>query len=79
MTHRFIRRGEVLARLGMRREALRGAIERGDFPPGTKIFAGGRAEGWLEDEVNSYIEARRKEVRKIKSEFPKKKPKGKKQ
>jgi len=75
MPRRFLRKPEVLARLSMKREALREAIANGLFPPGVPIFPGGRAQGWLEDEVDAYMEKRRQQgVRKEKGEFPKKHP-----
>src|SRR6516225_4245492 len=55
---RFLRKSEVLARLNIKREALREAIERGEFPPPAKIFEGGRAVGWEESIVDAYIEQR---------------------
>jgi predicted DNA-binding transcriptional regulator AlpA len=67
----FLRKAEVLKKLNMKREALRVAIDNGDFPPGVPIFPGGRAQGWIEDEVDSYIEARRKAAHKEKGVFPK--------
>jgi predicted DNA-binding transcriptional regulator AlpA len=73
MAHRFLRKPEVLAKLGLKREALRELIDSGHFPPGTQIVPGGRAQGWIEDEVDAYIEARRKLAHKEKGVFPTKK------
>ena len=73
MAQRFLRRPEVLARLGIKREALRELINDDHFPPGTQIVPGGRAQGWLESDVDLYIEARRKLAHKEKGVFPTKK------
>jgi len=70
MTHVFLRKPEVLKRLGIKRETLRELIDGKHFPPGAPIVPGGRAQGWLEEEVDSYIEARRKEAHKEKGKFP---------
>jgi len=71
MAHRFLRKPELLKKLSMKREALRAAIADGLFPPGVPIFPGGRAQGWLEDEVDAYIERRRREgAREEKGSFP---------
>ena len=55
---RLLRRKEVLERLRIKRTALDQAIERGDFPPSTTIFEGGRATVWDEEVVDTYIEQR---------------------
>ena len=72
MAHRFLRRPEVLQRLGIKREALRELINDDHFPPGTAIVPGGRAQGWLEEDVDKYIEERRKLAHKEKGIFPEK-------
>jgi predicted DNA-binding transcriptional regulator AlpA len=73
MALRFLRKPEVLAKLGIKREALRELIDKNHFPPGTQIVPGGRAQGWIEDEVDKFIEERRKMARKEKGVFPTKK------
>jgi hypothetical protein len=35
-------------------------VKRGWFPAPTKLFEGGRAQGWFSDEIADYIERRRK-------------------
>jgi predicted DNA-binding transcriptional regulator AlpA len=72
MAHRFLRKPEVLAKLGIKREALRELIDNKHFPPGTQIIPGGRAQGWIEDEVDKYIEERRELAHKEKGKFPEK-------
>jgi predicted DNA-binding transcriptional regulator AlpA len=73
MALRFLRKPEVLAKLGIKREALRELIDGKHFPPGTQIVPGGRAQGWIEDEVDKFIEERRKLAHKEKGVFPTKK------
>ena len=73
MAYRFLRKTEVLAKLGLKREALRELIDKHNFPPGTQIIPGGRAQGWIEDEVDKFIEERRKLAHKEKGVFPTKK------
>jgi predicted DNA-binding transcriptional regulator AlpA len=72
MAYRFLRKTEVLAKLGLKREALRELIDKHNFPPGTQIIPGGRAQGWIEDEVDEFIANRRKEAHKEKGVFPEK-------
>jgi predicted DNA-binding transcriptional regulator AlpA len=76
MSHRFLRKAEVLAKLGIKREALRTLIDEKHFPPGAQILPGGRAQGWIEDEVDAFIAERRKEAHKEKGVFPKRKESG---
>jgi len=73
MALRFLRKPQVLAKLGIKREALRELIDGGHFPPGAQILPGGRAQGWIEDEVDKFIEERRKLAHKEKGVFPTKK------
>jgi len=78
MPRKFLRKPEVLARLSMKREALREAIANGLFPPGVPIFPGGRVVGWDETVVDAYIERRtQEEPPKEKGSFPKPKDKTK--
>ena len=73
MALRFLRKPQVLAKLGIKREALRELIDGGHFPPGAQILPGGRAQGWIEDEVDAFIAERRKSAHKEKGVFPTKK------
>ena len=72
MSHRFLRKSEVLNKLGIKREALRELIDDGHFPPGALIVPGGRAQRWIEDEVDAFIAERRKLAHKEKGKFPEK-------
>ena len=55
---RFVRLPAVLHFAGLRRTQLFEAIRRGEFPRAVKLTAGGRAIGWLEDELIAWREAR---------------------
>jgi len=60
MVSRMLKKTEVLRRTSMGKTQLAEAINHGIFPKGVPIFEGGRALGWFEDEVDSYVESRRK-------------------
>ena len=53
MTHRVIRRPEVEILTGIPRSTLYAKIAAGDFP--TQIKIGKRSVGWLEAEVNDWL------------------------
>ncbi len=56
MTNRIIRFPEVCQILGgVSRQTVYDMIKRGDFPPSFKISPGGRAVGWLESDIKSYL------------------------
>jgi prophage regulatory protein len=59
MSKCMLRKPEVQRRTSMGKTQLGEAIRRGIFPKGVPIFEGGRALGWFEDEVESYVESRR--------------------
>lgn len=56
---RIIRRGAVEAKTGLRRSAIYAAMSKGHFP--RQVPLGAKAVGWLEDEIDAWIEARRAE------------------
>ncbi len=56
MTSRVLRLPEVAARVGLKRTAIYEAVLRGTFPRPLKL--GLRASGWLEHEVDRWIDAR---------------------
>jgi len=56
MTNTILRRPEVSKRTGLPRSTLYNAIDEGKFP--APISLGARAVGWLESEVNDWIEDR---------------------
>lgn len=53
---RFLRFKAVCERVGLKRTALREKIKRGEFPAGYPL--GARARGFLESEVNDWIDSR---------------------
>jgi prophage regulatory protein len=53
-----MRQPEVLAVTGLRKSQLQEAVARGAFPRPVKILEGGRANGWVDSEVFTYIEHR---------------------
>lgn len=54
--HRILRRGAVEARTGLRRSAIYQGIAEGTFP--RQVRLGTKAVGWLEHEIDSWIEDR---------------------
>src|SRR5262249_27035208 len=73
MSLRFLRKSEVLNKLGIKRSALSELIKDDKFPPGVPIIPNGRTQGWIEDEVDAYIAERRKLAHKEQGKFPERK------
>jgi prophage regulatory protein len=72
----IIRRPEVEKRTGLTCSGIYEAMSRGEFPKSVPI--GRYAVGWIEDEVNAWIEARieareSKDVKPLRRKFEKKK------
>ncbi len=61
----LLRLSDVIARTGLSRSSLYLAINRGTFPK--QILIGSRAVGWVEEEVESWIQDRIKRSRKHES------------
>lgn len=61
MTQKIIRRREVQTKTGKSRSSMYADISRGNFPKPIKI--GSRAVGWLESDVDAWIESRVAESR----------------
>lgn len=57
MAERILRLPEVKARTSMGRSTIYDAMARGDFPQPMKL--GLRAVGWIESEVDAWVEARK--------------------
>ncbi len=53
---RFLRLGDVIIRTGLSRSSIYLGISRGTFPK--TISLGARSVGWLESEVDSWVQAR---------------------
>lgn len=63
MTNRIIRFPEVCKILGgVSRQTVYDMIKRGDFPPSFKITDKGRAVGWLDSEIQEFLNIKRPEV-----------------
>ena len=56
MSHTILRRDDVLKKVGLGKSCLYELQARGEFP--RSISLGGRSVGWLEAEVNEWIEQR---------------------
>jgi prophage regulatory protein len=56
MNHRVIRLPEVIAKTGLGRTTVYRMESSGSFPQ--SISLGGKAVGWIEAEINAWIEAR---------------------
>jgi prophage regulatory protein len=51
----ILRRPQVQARIGLSRSALYGRIKAGTFP--APISLGGKAVGWIESEIDTWLNA----------------------
>lgn len=56
MAQTILRLPQVEARTGYKRSSIYRLVKSGDFPP--QIRLGGRASGWLEQEIDEWIAAR---------------------
>ena len=63
MKERILRRAEVQARTGVSRSGIYAAIKAQTFPAPVKL--GVRAVGWLESEIDAWIEARVQDSRTV--------------
>jgi prophage regulatory protein len=57
-TKRILRLAEVLARVPFSETQLEEKISKGEFPAPIKLSDSGRLNGWLESEIDAYIDAR---------------------
>jgi prophage regulatory protein len=53
---RILRWPELKDRIGFSRSHIHNLVAKGEFPPPVKI--GARASGWLESQVNTWLEQR---------------------
>lgn len=54
MSKKFIRLPEVKNKTGLSRSSIYLRMSNGEFPP--SISLGGRAVGWLESDINEWLE-----------------------
>jgi prophage regulatory protein len=60
---RILRRAEIEARFGLKRSTIYDAVKAGTFP--APIHLGARAVGWIESEIEQWIEGRIAASRKV--------------
>ncbi|MDG1287867.1 MAG: AlpA family transcriptional regulator [Rickettsiales bacterium] len=68
MTKRIIRLSEVKSKTGLSRSSIYDGIKMNTFPAPIKITS--HAVGWIESEVNDWIESRISNSRPIKASVP---------
>jgi prophage regulatory protein len=56
MSMKFLRKPQVVTKTGLANSTLYAAIARGEFPAQIKL--GARASGWLESDVDAWIDAK---------------------
>ena len=64
MIHNILRLPAVKARTGLSRSSIYLRIANKEFP--ASISLGGRAVGWLETEINSWLDQKIEDSRKVK-------------
>ena len=62
MTHNILRLPAVTARTGLSRSTIYSRISEGNFP--APVSLGGRAVGWIEAEIQGWLEERIQVTRK---------------
>lgn len=55
---RILRKKEVLQRIGISNASLYRLIAKGEFPRQRYLSSGGRAVGWLESEIDEWVNSR---------------------
>jgi prophage regulatory protein len=56
----ILRLPAVKQQTGMSTSQIYTEMDAGRFPPPARLFEGARACGWFSDEIDAYVEARRK-------------------
>ena len=56
---RVIRMKELVSKVGYARSTIYALIKEGQFPKPFKLVPNGRANGWLEETINEWIEHRK--------------------
>lgn len=64
MSNRFLRLPDVINKVGLSRSTLYAMIKNGDFPD--KIKIGPMAAGWLESDIDKWIQLKIKQSRSTK-------------
>ncbi len=60
-TTRVIRMQELTEKVALQPSTIYALVQAGDFPAPFKIAPGGRAAGWLLDDVDSWLRSRARE------------------
>ena len=58
-TLRIIRMKELVSKVGYARSTIYALIKEGRFPKPFKLVPNGRANGWLEETINEWIDHRK--------------------
>ena len=56
---RIIRMKELVSKVGYARSTIHAPIKEGHFPKPFKLVPNGRANGWLEETINDWIDTRK--------------------
>lgn len=60
-TLRIVRMQELTEKVALQPSTIYALVQAGDFPAPFKIAPGGRAAGWLLDDVDSWLRSRARE------------------
>jgi prophage regulatory protein len=55
--NRILRMRDLPAKVGLRPSTIYQLVAEGKFPPPFKLVIGGRASGWLEEQIDSWLAA----------------------
>jgi|LauGreDrversion4_2_1035121.scaffolds.fasta_scaffold109993_3 predicted DNA-binding transcriptional regulator AlpA len=56
-TPRILRMRDMPSKVGLRPSTIYQLVQAGKFPPPFKLVFGGRASGWLEEQIDSWLAA----------------------
>ena len=59
---RIIRMKELVSKVGYARSTIYALIKEGRFPKPFKLIPNGRANGWLEETINEWIDHRKSDL-----------------
>ncbi len=60
---RVIRMKELVSKIGYARSTIHALIKEGRFPEPFKLVPNGRANGWLEETIDKWMQDRANEIR----------------